>query len=48
MVAEEQYEQLVRKSHQPKSLVDFFQQSPLVGVDLNLVRDRDTGRDFKL
>jgi antitoxin Phd len=48
MVAEEQYEQLVRKSHQPKSLVDFFQQSPLVGVDLNLVRDRDTGRDLKL
>ena len=48
MVAEEQYEQLVRKSHQPKSLVDFFQQSPLVGVDLNLARDRDTGRDLKL
>jgi hypothetical protein len=34
--------------HQPKSLVDFFQQSPLVGVDLNLARDPDTGRDVKL
>jgi antitoxin Phd len=48
VVAEEQYERLLGKLHQPKSLVDFFQQSPLVGVDLNLARDRDTGRDVKL
>lgn len=48
MVAEEQYERLVGKAHQPKSLIDFFQQSPLVGVELNLERDRDTGRDVKL
>src|SRR6184192_4045068 len=44
MVAEEQYEQLVGKSHQPKSLVQFFRESPLVGVDLNLEREKDEGR----
>jgi antitoxin Phd len=45
MVAEEQYEQLVGKSHQPKNLVQFFRQSPLMGVDLDLERDRGPGRD---
>ena len=48
MVAEEQYEQLVGKSHQPKSLVQFFRSSPLVGVELDLERDRDAGRDIEL
>ena len=48
MVAEEHYECLVGKSHQPKSLVQFFRQSPLVGVDLDLKRDRDPGRDIDL
>ena len=48
MVAEEQYEQLVGRSHQPKSLVQFFRNSPLVGVELDLERDRDTGRDIEL
>lgn len=48
MLAEEQYERLVGKSHQPKNLVEFFRQSPLVGVDLDLERDRDPGRDIEL
>jgi antitoxin Phd len=48
MIAEEQYERLVGKSHQPKDLVQFFRQSPLVGVDLDLERDRDQGRDTDL
>ena len=48
MLAEEHYERLVGKSHQPKSLVQFFRQSPLVGVDLDLKRDRDPGRDVDL
>jgi antitoxin Phd len=48
MLAEEQYEQLVGKSHQPKSLVEFFRQSPLVGVALDLKRDRDPGRHVQL
>ena len=46
MVAEEQYEQLVGKSRQPKSLVDFLRNSPLRGV--NLERDLDPGRDIDL
>jgi antitoxin Phd len=48
MISDEQYEQLVGKSHQPKSLVQFFRESPLVGVDLDLERDRDEGRDIEL
>jgi prevent-host-death family protein len=48
MISDEQYERLVGKSHQPKSIVQFFRQSPLVGVDLDLERDRDTGRDIEL
>jgi antitoxin Phd len=30
------------------SLVDFFRKSPLVGVELDLVRSRDTGRRIDL
>jgi antitoxin Phd len=48
MVAEEQYDRLVGKSHQPKNLVQFFRQSPLAGVDLDLERDRDPGRNTDL
>ena len=48
MLAEEQYERLKGKSHQPKNLVQFFRQSPFVGVELDLERDRDLGRDVEL
>jgi hypothetical protein len=48
MIAEEQYRQLLSKRHQPKSLVAFFRQSPLIGLDLNLDRDPDPGRDVDL
>jgi prevent-host-death family protein len=48
MISDEQYERLMGKSHQPKSIVQFFRQSPLVGVDLDLERDRDPGRDLEL
>jgi prevent-host-death family protein len=50
MIADEQYQQLVGKSHQPKSIVQFFRESPLVGIDLNLERakDKDEGRDTEL
>ena len=30
------------------NLVDFFRKSPLVGVELDLVRSRDTGRRIEL
>ena len=29
-------------------LVDFFRKSPLIGVELNLARDKDTGRRVDL
>jgi len=48
MISEEQYERLTAKSHQPKSLVQFFRESPLVGVELDLERDKDPGRDIDL
>lgn len=48
MISDEQYDRLTVKSRQPKSIVQFFRESPLVGVELDLVRDRDTGRDIKL
>jgi hypothetical protein len=48
MVAEEVYDQLSAKSRQPKSLVQFFRESPLVGVELDLERSRDPGREIEL
>ena len=48
MISEEQYERLTAKSRQPKSLVQFFRESPLVGVELDLERDPDSGRDIEL
>ncbi len=48
MVAEEQFDQLVGKSRQPKNIVDFFRQSPLVGLKLDLKRDRSPARDIDL
>jgi prevent-host-death family protein len=48
MVAEEQYDRLVGKSRQPKNIVDFFRQSPLVGLELDLERDRSPARDVDL
>ena len=44
----EQFEQLTRRARQPKSLVKFFAESPLAGVDLDLTREKDSGRDIKL
>lgn len=48
MISDEEYDQLVGRSHQPKSIVQFFRESPLVGVELNLERDKDEGRDIEL
>jgi len=48
MISDEQYERLTVKSRQPKSLVQFFRESPLVGVELNLERDKDIGRDIEV
>lgn len=37
-----------RLSKRKGRLVEFFRKSPLVGVDLDVSRSRDTGRDIKL
>ncbi len=38
-----------REMRQPEiDLVDFFQTSPLTGVELDLKRARDTGREIEL
>ena len=43
MISHERYDQLVGKSHQPISLVQFFRESPLVGVELDLEREKTKG-----
>jgi antitoxin Phd len=48
MVAEEEYDRLVGRSRRPVSLVEFFRKSPLVGVELELDRDRGQARDVEL
>src|SRR6266851_6302866 len=48
MISDEQYQRLVGKAHQPRSLLQFFRESPLVGIELNLERDKDEGRDVEL
>ena len=32
----------------PKSLVQFFRESPLAGLELDFERDKDAGRDIEL
>ncbi|HEY6768922.1 MAG TPA: type II toxin-antitoxin system Phd/YefM family antitoxin [Candidatus Sulfotelmatobacter sp.] len=48
MLAEEQYERLMGKSRHTDNIVDFFRQSPLMGLQLNLKRDRSPARDVDL
>src|SRR5580692_6893463 len=48
MIADEQYERLIGTANQPKSLLQFFRESPLVGMELNFERERDEGRDMDL
>jgi antitoxin Phd len=48
MMPVEQFERLVTRSRQPNSLVQFFRESPLVGLELDFDRDKDTGRDIEL
>lgn len=48
MIAEEQYDRLVGRSHQPRNLVEFFRASPLVGIEIDFERDRDPARDIEL
>jgi antitoxin Phd len=48
VVPAEQFEQLIARRRQPKSLVEFFRSSPLMGASLDFDRAADYGRDIKL
>jgi hypothetical protein len=48
MISAEQYEELTGRAHQPKTLVEFFRESPFVGLELDLERQKDEGRDIEL
>jgi len=45
MLSIEEYDKLTRRED---SLLEFFQKSPLRGVDLDIERDQDPGRDIEL
>jgi antitoxin Phd len=44
----EEFERLTARARQPRSLVQFFSESPLAGVELDLERPRDLGRKVRL
>ena len=44
----EDFDQLMDRAKKPRSLVRFFAESPLVGLQLNLERTQDVGRDVNL
>jgi hypothetical protein len=47
MTFDEQDEEVLPQSPQPKSLLEFFRESPLVGVELDLERQKDEGREIE-
>ena len=48
VIAEEEYQRLARTSKQPQDIVEFFQKSPLAGLEIDLEREPDYGRDIDL
>ena len=48
MLTVEQFDLLIARAHQGKSLVQFFRESPLVGMNLSFERDKDMGREIDL
>ena len=47
-ISDDQHERQVIESRQPKSIVQFFRESPLADVELDFKRDDDSGRDIDL
>ncbi len=39
---------LTEKGRQPKSLVQFFRESPFVGMEMKFERSKDTGRKIEV
>jgi antitoxin Phd len=48
VLSAERYGWLVSRAHKPRSLVQFFRDSPLVGMDLDIDRGPDAPRDLDL
>ena len=48
VVAAAAFDGMSKRLKQPGSLIAFFQQSPLAGVDLELARDQNISRDIDL
>jgi prevent-host-death family protein len=48
MLSVEQFNLLVNRPRQSKGLVQFLQQSPFVGLNLDFERSKDMGRDVEL
>ena len=48
MIADEENEKLAGKSPQPQDVWQFFRESPLVGLELEFERDKNTGREIDL
>lgn len=45
IISQKKYEELIAPAI---SIVDFFRQSPLVGLDIDLSRDKSSARDIRL
>ena len=48
VIPAEQFERLTRRAAQANDLVQFFAESPLAGLKLDLRRSKDPGREVKL
>ena len=48
IVPAEEFDALVARRRQPKSLIEFFRRSPLVNAGLDFQREPDYGRDIEL
>ena len=48
MLPVEQFDELIKRQTGPRSLVDFFAKSPLVGIDVEFERKADYGRAIDL
>jgi prevent-host-death family protein len=46
MISDEDYKRLIARKQ--RSIVQFFRASPLVGLELNLERDKDAGGEITL
>jgi hypothetical protein len=48
MTSDERYDELAGRNHELATLVEFFRESPFVGVELELERQTDEGREIEL